>query len=176
MPSRGRTIQSTPPSRMETNAGHQTEGKISFQSTPPSRMETLTLYTLNWRIVISIHSTLTDGDHPFIIRLCLFYISIHSTLTDGDSGCRYLKYASSLFQSTPPSRMETKLPGNFMFGRVFQSTPPSRMETFQMGLQMTISVFQSTPPSRMETKKSSRRTKVVAFQSTPPSRMETYAL
>ena len=129
MPSRGRTIQSTPPSRMETNAGHQTEGKISFQSTPPSRMETLTLYTLNWRIVISIHSTLTDGDHPFIIRLCLFYISIHSTLTDGDKICIQLAVKPFYFNPLHPHGWRPMSPAASKAIKQFQSTPPSRMET-----------------------------------------------
>ena len=81
-------------------------------------------------LVISIHSLLAEGDPSRPRRRgAPCSISIHSLLAEGDLILSLILYSSSVFQSTPSSRRETRLRSCGRRRPSFQSTPSSRRET-----------------------------------------------
>ena len=86
---------------------------LLFQSTLPSRGETLSAILPCFRFVISIHSPLTGRDGgATVVDIKVALISIHSPLTGRDKIVHHKVYLTPEFQSTLPSRGETKRPGH----------------------------------------------------------------
>ena len=86
-----------------------TKTKAGFQSTPPSRVATFFAASPALPCLISIHTTLAGGDERRRVVLLDDCISIHTTLAGGDllNGC--VCAGLNKFQSTPPSRVATRV-------------------------------------------------------------------
>ena len=191
----------------------------AFQSTPPSREATSLAHLCDAHRVISIHASLAGGD---LIRRYVYPaigISIHASLAGGDllapisaaghthfnprlpRGRRQLlghaNYATTAFQSTPPSReatlfaagAEIALPisihASLAGGDSRQAPRGAGVEHFNPRLprgrrlpllrqQPQFFEFQSTPPSREATSSRPSKRASARFQSTPPSREATH--
>ena len=214
------TFQSTPPSREATAPATIQPSIAAFQSTPPSREATAAGTCKLCNHGISIHASLAGGDD--LIRRYVYPaigISIHASLAGGDllapisaaghthfnprlpRGRRQLlghaNYATTAFQSTPPSReatlfaagAEIALPisihASLAGGDSRQAPRGAGVEHFNPRLprgrrlpllrqQPQFFEFQSTPPSREATSSRPSKRASARFQSTPPSREATH--
>ena len=129
--------------------------------------------------MISIHSPLAGRDTGRVAGGQYLYISIHSPLAGRDDNAEEAASSLGIFQSTRPSRGETRrvrqvLPDVYisihspLAGRdwtarrscwawqAFQSTRPSRGETPPGAKVGVLLIFQSTRPSRGETANSDK--------------------
>jgi len=125
-------------------------------------------------VPISIHSPLAGRDDRRNARSARPAISIHSPLAGRD------KLPDKLFSDARnfnPLAPRGARPGLFVFGHqvgmLFQSTRPSRGETRSRWLRCAETRFQSTRPSRGETPATKSDVFASLFQSTRPSRGET---
>ena len=101
-------------------------------------------------------------------------ISIHAAREGGDGSQRSAARARCIFQSTPPVKAATLLPGEKIqivrisihaareggdglrrffarFNQAFQSTPPVKAATLASSARSSASLFQSTPPVKAAT-------------------------
>ena len=104
---------------------------MAFLSTPPSRVATELEHRCGRDLVrVSIHATLAGGDsHTLARRANNPCVSIHATLAGGDASKLLAISHSSLFLSTPPSRVATRAGVESSTPASFLSTPPSRVAT-----------------------------------------------
>ena len=124
---------STPPSRVATKGLSWRTPNGMFLSTPPSRVATPIPCARRLRFRVSIHATLAGGDRgQNVQRVACLCVSIHATLAGGDTASWNICRNSSMFLSTPPSRVATYTLRRYKSQQwVFLSTPPSRVATYR---------------------------------------------
>ena len=167
-------FQSTRPSRGETLVGELQNLSRVFQSTRPSRGETQEQRLLQDIRHISIHPPLAGRDRIDSVGVPSALISIHPPLagrdTDYTADCTItkdfnppaprgarrvpasLKLLGAVFQSTRPSRGETKERRQPLGYRTISIHPPLAGRDLSSGCSCPgVNIFQSTRPSRGET-------------------------
>ena len=146
-------FQSTRPSRGETTGADHEAASLLFQSTRPSRGETLRKNDHHRRRGISIHSPLAGRDAETVLGDGLtFDISIHSPLAGRDRGRVFAGSGRGISIHSPLAGRDPMGSPRRAASSVFQSTRPSRGETFPaLHRASAKTVFQSTRPSRGET-------------------------
>ena len=124
---------------------------------------------------ISIHSPHARGDVRNDIEEPSPIISIHSPHARGDIWAISISRKSSIFQSTPLTRGETKEVRPWLSTqRYFNPLPSREGRPARLVTPCVIVVFQSTPLMRGETRRGGWTARSSKFQSTPLTRGETF--
>ena len=98
-------------------------------------------------------------------------VSIHAPRAGSDLRRRPCARANAQFQSTPPVRGATGIPGDVVDKWMFQSTPPVRGATLSPGYSSSSSTsFNPRPPCGERLNSLDRCGPSFLFQSTPPVR------